>query len=183
MVVAASKARLSGRLHGHGNAGLYKACAQKAASKMPQSYSSSSSQSLAQSARRKRVFSCSARTSGTSHPSVNKQLEGFHTDKAFIKAGLALSSKTRHGTHIATGSFMGLMGQILKDMAPAVPSGCDLMVENVCYHPAGTLTACEAFDASCILMGFIRKIVDILHWQHMCMPSQNIESIPVVPPT
>ncbi|KAL0041839.1 hypothetical protein WJX79_006189 [Trebouxia sp. C0005] len=33
------------------------------------------------------------------------------------------------------------MGQILKDMAPTVPSGCDLMVENVCYHPAGSPTA------------------------------------------
>ena len=71
--------------------------------------------------------------------------------KAFTKSGLALFSKHRHGTQIATGSFMGLMGQILKDMAPTVPSGCDLMVENVCYHPAGSMTACEDVDASCTL--------------------------------
>ncbi len=178
MVVAACKTRLSGRLHGHRNAGLHKTGAQKAVFNMPQSYSSSS-QSPAPSARRKHVFTCTGRTAGTTRPSANQQLDGLHTVKAFTKAGLAVSSKHRHGTHVATGSFMGLMGQILKDMAPSVPSGCDLMVENICYHPAGTLTACEDSDASCILTHFIRKITDILHmashvpapsehWQHTC---------------
>ncbi len=141
MVIAACKTRLPGRLHGHGNTGLHKTGAQKAVSKMPQSYSSSS-QSPAPSARRKQVFTCTARTAGTTCPSGNQQPEGLHTGKAFTKAGLAPSSKHRHGTAVATASFRGLMGQILKDMAPTVPSGCDLTVEDVCYHPAGALTAC-----------------------------------------
>lgn len=159
MVVAACKARLSGRLHGHGNTGLHKIGAQKAVSNMPQSYSSSSL-SPAPSARRKQVPTCTARTADTTRPSANQQPEGLHTVKAFTKAGLAPSSKHRHGTHIAAGSFMGLMGQILKDMAPTVPSGCDLMVQDVCYHPAGTLTASEDV---CILTHFIRKNVGMLH--------------------
>lgn len=182
MVVATCKTRLPGRLHGHGNMGLHKTCAQKAISNMPQSYSSSS-QSPAPSARRTQAFTCTARPAGTTCLSANQQLDKPHTFEAFTKAGLAVSSKHRHGTHVATGSFMGLMGQILKDMAPTVPSGCDLMVENVCYHPAGTLTACKDSDASCILKHFIRKIIDILHRQHMCLPRQNIGSTPAVPPT
>ncbi len=151
MGVATCKTRLSGRLHGHGNTGLHKTGAQKAVFNTPQSYSSSSSLSPAPSARRKQVLTCTARTADTTCPSANQQPEGLHTVKAFTKAGLALSSKHRHGTHIAAGSFMGLMGQILKDMAPSVPSGCDLTVQDVCYHPAGTLTACEGSDASCTL--------------------------------
>jgi len=154
MVVAACKTRLSGRLHGHGNAGLHKTGAQKAASNMLHSYSSSS-QLPAPSARRKHVCTCTARTAGTTRPGANQQPQGLHMVKAFTKSGLALSSKHRHGTHIATGSFMGLMGQILKDMAPTVPSGCDLMVENVCYHPAGSMTARKHVDASCTLRHFI----------------------------
>ena len=146
MVVVACNTRLSGRLHGHGNAGLHKTCAPKAISNMPQS-DSSSSQSPAPPARRKHVFTCTACTAGTTRPSA------IHMVKASTKAGLAPSSKHRHGTHVATGSFMGLMGQILKDMAPTVPSGCDLMVEDVCYHPAGMtrMTASEVVDALCIL--------------------------------
>jgi len=162
MGVATCKTRLSGRLHGHGNTGLHKTGAQKAVSNMPQSYSSSS-QSPAPPARRKHVFPCTARTADTTRPSASQQPEGLRTVKAFTKAGLALPSKHRHGTAAATASFMGLMGQILKDMAPTAPSGCDLMVENVCYHPAGTLTASEKVDALCSLTRFITKIIDILH--------------------
>ncbi|KAL3130860.1 hypothetical protein ABBQ38_000189 [Trebouxia sp. C0009 RCD-2024] len=33
---------------------------------------------------------------------------------------------------------MGLMGQILKDMSQAVPSGSSLTVDNLSYHPAGS---------------------------------------------
>lgn len=33
---------------------------------------------------------------------------------------------------------MGLMGQVLKDMAPALPSGSSLTVDKLCYHPAGS---------------------------------------------
>lgn len=43
----------------------------------------------------------------------------------------------RASTQLAAGNFMGLMGQILKDMSQAVPSGSSLTVDNLSYHPAG----------------------------------------------
>ena len=52
-------------------------------------------------------------------------------------------STNRHSTQLAAGNFMGLMGQVLKDMAPALPSGSSLTVDKLCYHPAGT--QCQNF--------------------------------------
>lgn len=43
----------------------------------------------------------------------------------------------RASTQLAAGNFMGLMGQILKDMSQAVPSGSSLTVDHLSYHPAG----------------------------------------------
>lgn len=59
--------------------------------------------------------------------------------KLYTKSAAEAASCRRHSTQLAAGSFMGLMGQILQDMAPAMPSGSNLTVDNLCYHPAGRL--------------------------------------------
>lgn len=41
---------------------------------------------------------------------------------------------------VAAATFMDLMGQIMKDMAPAQFTGSSLEVDKVCYHPAGSPT-------------------------------------------
>ena len=52
-----------------------------------------------------------------------------------------ISKSPAHGarasTQVAAGNFMGLMGQILKDMSQTLPSGSSLTVSNLSYHPAG----------------------------------------------
>lgn len=72
-----------------------------------------------------------------SHHGTSQQPSPSHLRKPFQKLAPASSANSRHGTQLAAGSFMGLMGQILKDMAPAVPSGSSLTVDKICYHPAG----------------------------------------------
>ena len=48
----------------------------------------------------------------------------------------------RGSTQLAAGSFMGLMGQILKDMSQTLPSGSSLIVDKLSYHPAGSFLWC-----------------------------------------
>ena len=48
----------------------------------------------------------------------------------------------RASTQLAAGSFMGLMGQILKDMSQTLPSGSSLTVDKLSYHPAGSILWC-----------------------------------------
>ena len=48
----------------------------------------------------------------------------------------------RGSTQLAAGSFMGLMGQILKDMSQTLPGGSSLTVDKLSYHPAGSFLWC-----------------------------------------
>ena len=48
----------------------------------------------------------------------------------------------RASTQLPAGSFMGLMGQILKDMSQALPCGSSLTVDKLSYHPAGNFVWC-----------------------------------------
>lgn len=57
----------------------------------------------------------------------------------------------RPSTELAAGNFMGLMGQILKDMSQTLPSGSSLSVSNLSYHPAGIHCA-RFLDRSCIVV-------------------------------
>ena len=121
------------KTHCHGKASLY-------------GRSGHGKAAAAKSDSQKRSFGsgCSARqlvfvshAVGASLHGTSQQPSPSHVHKPFQKLAPASSANSRHGTQLAAGSFMGLMGQILKDMAPTMPSGSSLTVDKLCYHPAG----------------------------------------------
>lgn len=62
----------------------------------------------------------------------------------------------RGSTAIAAGNFMGLMGQILKDMSQTLPSGSSLTVDRLSYHPAGDFLSGDSGSCSTAYHSLLR---------------------------